>query len=79
MPDKKSPLKNLKEEAGTAIDKAAAKAQKADGAVKEALGKATGNKKLQVEGKIQKTAGKAKDIAAGLKDKARDAVEKAKK
>ncbi len=45
MPDKKSVAQNLKEEAGTLAEKTKAKAQKATGAVKEAVGKATAKRR----------------------------------
>ena len=36
-------------------------AKQAEGAVKEGLGKLTGDKALEVEGKVQKAYGRAKD------------------
>jgi uncharacterized protein YjbJ (UPF0337 family) len=49
--------------------------QKGVGAVKETAGKATGNRKLQAEGKADKVAGSAKQTLG----KAKDAVRKATK
>lgn len=49
--------------------------QKGVGAVKETAGKATGNKKLQAEGKADKVVGSAKEAVG----KAKDAVRKATK
>jgi uncharacterized protein YjbJ (UPF0337 family) len=48
-------------------------AQKAGGSIKEAAGKAVGNKKLQAEGVADKAAGSIKEAAG----KAKDAVHKA--
>jgi uncharacterized protein YjbJ (UPF0337 family) len=45
------------------------------GAVKDAVGKATGDTKLQGEGKADKAEGKVQNTIGGVKDKARDAVE----
>jgi uncharacterized protein YjbJ (UPF0337 family) len=45
------------------------------GAVKDAVGKATGDTKLQGEGKADKAEGKVQNTIGGIKDKARDAVE----
>ena len=49
--------------------------QKGVGAVKETVGKATGNEKLQAEGVADKAAGSAKEAVG----KAKDAVHKATK
>jgi uncharacterized protein YjbJ (UPF0337 family) len=49
--------------------------QKGVGSVKEAIGKATGNDKLQAEGIADKAAGSAKEAVG----KAKDAVHKASK
>ena len=45
------------------------------GAVKDAVGKATGDTKLQGEGKADKAEGKVQNTIGGIKDKARDAVD----
>ena len=50
--------------------------KKVSGSVKEAIGKVTGDTKLQAEGTAQKTAGKAQNAVGGVKDGLRDAVEK---
>jgi uncharacterized protein YjbJ (UPF0337 family) len=47
---------------------------KAKGAVKEAAGKATDNKKLQAEGKADKAKGHMQEAAGKTKDAARDAL-----
>lgn len=46
------------------------------GAVKEAAGKLTGNTKMEVEGKLEKAAGKAETTIADLANKAEKAVKK---
>jgi uncharacterized protein YjbJ (UPF0337 family) len=43
-------------------------ADKAKGAIKDAAGKVTGDKKLQSEGKVDKAKGAAHNIAGDLKD-----------
>jgi uncharacterized protein YjbJ (UPF0337 family) len=48
----------------------------AKGAVKEAAGKVTGDQKLQAEGTADKVAGKAESAVGGVKDTARDALNK---
>jgi uncharacterized protein YjbJ (UPF0337 family) len=48
----------------------------AKGAVKEAAGKMTGDKKTEAEGMAEKTAGKVQNAAGGVKDAARDATRK---
>lgn len=47
-------------------------ADKASGAAKEALGKATGNEKLQAEGKFDTVKGEARKIVGDVKDAVRD-------
>jgi uncharacterized protein YjbJ (UPF0337 family) len=49
--------------------------EQAKGKVKEVAGKATGDAKLEGEGKAQKAAGKVQNAIGGLKDKVRDAVD----
>jgi len=49
-------------------------AKQAKGAVKEGLGKVTGDAKLQTEGKADKAAGKVQNAIGGVKDAVRDAV-----
>lgn len=43
-------------------------ADKASGAVKDAVGKVTGNDKLRVEGAIDKAKGEARDVLGDAKD-----------
>jgi uncharacterized protein YjbJ (UPF0337 family) len=52
-------------------------ADKVKGAVKDAAGKVTGNKKLQAEGKLDKAKGSAHNLAGDVKDAARNAARKA--
>ena len=46
-------------------------AEQAKGAVKETVGKAFGDKKLETEGKTDKAAGKVQNAVGGLKDAVR--------
>lgn len=48
----------------------------AKGAVKEAAGKLTGDAKLHAEGKVEKEAGKVQNAVGGMKDAARDTLNK---
>ena len=50
--------------------------EEAKGAVKEAVGKAVGNTKMQAEGNIEKNAGKAEAAAGDLANKVEKAVKK---
>ena len=45
---------------------------KTKGAAKHTLGKMTGDKKTQAEGKVDKAKGEARRVAGGVKDAARD-------
>ena len=47
-------------------------AHQAKGAVKEAVGKVTGDKKTQAEGTAEKAGGKVQNTAGGAKDAAKD-------
>lgn len=49
---------------------------KTKGAVKETIGKATGDKKRQAEGKVDKAKGEAHHTAGDVKDAARRATKK---
>jgi uncharacterized protein YjbJ (UPF0337 family) len=51
-------------------------AKQATGAVKEAVGKVTGNERLQAEGMVEKAAGKVQQGLGDIKDAARDALKK---
>ena len=42
--------------------------KQAQGVVKQAIGKATGDAKLQAEGKAQQAGGKAQNAVGGLRD-----------
>ncbi|HXC54229.1 MAG TPA: CsbD family protein [Rhizomicrobium sp.] len=50
-------------------------ANQAKGAVKEAVGKATGDAKLKTEGAADKAKGKIQNAVGGAKDAIRDAAE----
>ena len=50
--------------------------KKVAGSVKEAIGKVTGDTKLEAEGAAQKTAGTAQNAVGGIKDSVRDTVER---
>ena len=54
----------------------AGSAKEAKGAIKEAVGKATGDAKLRADGKADKTEGKLQNAIGGLADTVRDAVAK---
>ena len=49
---------------------------KAKGAVKEGVGKMTGDEKMQAEGAADKAKGTAKSTVGGAKDAVRDAADK---
>lgn len=49
-------------------DRIAGEAKMVKGSVKEAVGKATGNAKLETEGKVDKVLGKVQNAIGGLKD-----------
>jgi uncharacterized protein YjbJ (UPF0337 family) len=50
-------------------------ATQAKGAVKEAVGKVTGDAKLKSEGAADKAAGKVQNAVGGVKDAVRDATD----
>jgi uncharacterized protein YjbJ (UPF0337 family) len=54
-------------------DRISGAGDKAKGAVKEAAGKITGDRRLQVEGKADKAKGAVKNAIGGAKDALRDA------
>jgi uncharacterized protein YjbJ (UPF0337 family) len=51
-------------------------AHQAKGAVKETVGKVTGDAKTQAEGAAEQTAGKVQHAVGGAKDAVRDALKK---
>jgi uncharacterized protein YjbJ (UPF0337 family) len=57
-------------------DRVQGAAHQAKGAVKEAAGKVMGDKKTEAEGTAEKTAGKVQNTAGGAKDAVRDAVDR---
>ncbi|MEI9993050.1 MAG: CsbD family protein [Rhizomicrobium sp.] len=56
-------------------DRIEGSATQAKGAIKEAVGKVTGDAKLKTEGATDKLKGKAQNAIGGLKDAARDAAD----
>ncbi|MBI3705711.1 MAG: CsbD family protein [Rhizobiales bacterium] len=48
--------------------------EQAKGKLKEVAGKATGDSKLETEGKAQKIAGKVQNTIGGMKDAVKEAV-----
>lgn len=50
-------------------------AQKVEGAVKDTIGRLTGNEKLQAEGKADKAAGAARQVAGDVKDAGRNVAD----
>lgn len=59
---------------GEATDKIKAAGNKVAGSVKEAIGKATDNPKLEAEGKMQHAKGTAQDVAGTVKGKLGDKI-----
>jgi uncharacterized protein YjbJ (UPF0337 family) len=57
-------------------DRITGAAKKIKGSVKETIGKATGDAKLQGEGKADKAEGKIQNAIGGVKDTIRDALKK---
>ena len=57
-------------------DRVEGAAKQAGGAIKETVGKATGDAKLQSEGAADKVAGKIQNAVGGAKDSLRDALNK---
>jgi uncharacterized protein YjbJ (UPF0337 family) len=55
-------------------DRIAGAAHQVKGAVKETVGKITGDAKTQAEGAAEKTAGKVQNIVGSAKDAIRNAV-----
>ena len=57
-------------------DRIAGSAHQAKGAIKETIGKVTGDSKTQADGAAEKVAGKVQNAVGGFKDAVRDAVKK---
>jgi uncharacterized protein YjbJ (UPF0337 family) len=55
-------------------DRIAGSAKEIKGSIKQAVGKALGDAKLQSEGKADKAEGKVQNAVGGLKDTVRDAL-----
>jgi uncharacterized protein YjbJ (UPF0337 family) len=64
------------EESAMDKDRIKGSAQQAKGAIKEGVGKITGDAKLKTEGALDKAAGKAKNAVGGMKDAVRNAAKK---
>jgi len=56
-------------------DRIEGSAKQAGGSIKEAAGKALGDKKMESEGQAKKAEGKVQNAVGGLKDKARELVD----
>ena len=57
-------------------DRVGGAAHQVKGAVKEAVGKVTGDTKTEAEGAAEKAAGKVQNAVGGVKDAARETLEK---
>jgi uncharacterized protein YjbJ (UPF0337 family) len=57
-------------------DRVEGAAHQAKGAIKETVGKVTGDTKTQVEGSTEKAAGKVQNAMGGAKDAVRDAAKR---
>jgi uncharacterized protein YjbJ (UPF0337 family) len=57
-------------------DRAAGVGHQVKGAIKEGVGKVTGDTKTQAEGTAEKNAGKVQNAVGGAKDTVRDAAKK---
>ena len=57
-------------------DRVEGAAHQAKGTVKEAAGKVTGDKKTEASGAAEKAAGKVQNTAGGVKDAARDVIDR---
>ena len=57
-------------------DRVVGAVHRAKGAVKETVGKVTGDTKTEAEGAAEKTAGKVQNAVGGAKDALRDAAKK---
>jgi uncharacterized protein YjbJ (UPF0337 family) len=62
------------EEATMDKDRVKGSAKQVKGAVKQAVGKATGDTKLEAEGKADKIEGKVQNAIGGIKDTVKDAL-----
>ena len=57
-------------------DRVAGSAKQVKGKIKELVGKATGDTKLESEGKADKVEGKIQNAVGGIKDSVREIIEK---
>ncbi|CRM78758.1 CsbD-like family protein [Pseudomonas sp. FH4] len=62
---------------GSTADKAKGLANEAIGNIKQGIGKATDNTKLEAEGKIQEKKGEAQQAVGKVKDAVKNTVDKA--
>jgi uncharacterized protein YjbJ (UPF0337 family) len=67
-------LRERQEEIAMDKDRVAGAAKEAKGAVKEAIGKATGDAKLRADGRADKAEGKVQNAIGGVNDTVRDAL-----
>lgn len=56
-------------------DRIKGSAEQAGGAIKEGVGKALGDKKMETEGKADKAEGKIRNAVGGVKDAVRETVD----
>jgi uncharacterized protein YjbJ (UPF0337 family) len=56
-------------------DRIGGSAEQVKGKVKEGVGKATGDSKMEGEGKADQAGGKIRNTVGGVKDKIRDALD----
>ena len=57
-------------------DRVAGSAKQVKGTIKELVGKAIGDTKLELEGKADKVEGKIQNAVGGIKDSVREIIEK---
>jgi uncharacterized protein YjbJ (UPF0337 family) len=57
-------------------DRIAGAAKEIKGSIKETIGRATGDTKLEAEGKADKVEGKVQNAIGGLKDTLKEAIKK---
>jgi uncharacterized protein YjbJ (UPF0337 family) len=69
--DAVTPDRQNREDTSMDKDRIKGSAEQAKGAVKEAVGKVFGDKKLETEGNADKAAGKVQNAVGGLKDAVR--------
>jgi uncharacterized protein YjbJ (UPF0337 family) len=70
-----SPFRQAKTEKPMNKDRIEGSFEQAKGKAKEIAGKASGDSKLETEGKAQKTAGKIQNTVGGIKDTIKESAE----